>query len=48
LEDDGPIKGDFAAGAMKENFSSCIHQGSNDEEIIDKARKAVSQARFRG
>jgi hypothetical protein len=44
LEDDGPVEGDFAPGAMKENFASSIHQSSNRETIIDKAREAVSQA----
>ena len=48
LEDDGPIKDDFAPGAMKQNFASIIHQGSNGEEIIGKAREAVSQACFWG
>jgi hypothetical protein len=47
-EDDGPVKGDFAPGAMKENFESSVHQGSNGEEIFDKARKAVSQVHFWG
>ncbi len=29
LEDDGPIKGDSAPGAMKENLTARIHQCSN-------------------
>jgi hypothetical protein len=33
---------------MKKYFASSIHQGSNGEEIIGKAREAVSQARFWG
>ena len=46
MEDDGPVKDDFAPCAMKESFAPSIHQGSNGEEIIDKAREAVSQAPF--
>jgi hypothetical protein len=48
LEDDDPVEGDFAPGAMKENFASSIHQGSNGEEIIEEVREAVSQACFWG
>jgi hypothetical protein len=42
LEDDGPVEGDFAPGAMKENFASRVHQGSNGKEIIGNAKEAVS------
>jgi hypothetical protein len=31
LEDDGPIEGDIASSAMKENFASSVYQGSNGE-----------------
>ncbi len=48
LEDDGPVEGDFAPGAIKKNFVPSIHQGSNGEEIIDKVREAMSQVRFWG
>ena len=42
---DFAIKGDFTSCAVEVNVAPCIDQSCNGQEIVDKAREAMTQPR---